>query len=90
LSNTPNQLADDFPEMAERIHALKESDNHFARLFEEYHELNREIHRVETRVEPTSRGCRGGPEAPARAAEGRDRPDAGGSGVEINRIAGRR
>lgn len=54
LSNTPNQLADDFPEMAERIHALKESDNHFARLAEEYHELNREIHRVETRVEPTS------------------------------------
>lgn len=54
LSNTPNQLADDFPEMAERIHALRESDNHFARLVEEYHELNREIHRVETRVEPTS------------------------------------
>lgn len=54
MSNTPNQLADDIPEMAERIHTLKETDNHFARLVEEYHELNREIHRVETRVEPTS------------------------------------
>jgi len=54
VSNTPNQLADDFPEMTERIHALRESNNHFARLVEEYHELNREIHRVETRVEPTS------------------------------------
>lgn len=54
MSNTPNQLADDFPEKAEQIHALKETDNHFARLVEEYHELNREIHRVETRVEPTS------------------------------------
>jgi uncharacterized protein len=54
LSNTPNQLAEDFPEMAERIHALKTSDNRFARLFDEYNELNRRIHRIETRVEPSS------------------------------------
>jgi uncharacterized protein YdcH (DUF465 family) len=54
MSNTPNQIAEDFPDMAERIHALKTSDNRFARLVEEYHELNRQIHRIETRVEPTS------------------------------------
>src|SRR5215216_5491956 len=54
MSNTPNQLDEDFPTMAERIHALKTSDNRFARLIEEYNELNREIHRIETRVEPTS------------------------------------
>jgi uncharacterized protein YdcH (DUF465 family) len=54
MSNTPNQLDEDFPDMAERIHALKTSDNHFARLVEEYHELNRDIHRIETRVEPAS------------------------------------
>jgi uncharacterized protein len=54
MSNTPNQLDEDFPDMAERIHALKTSNNHFARLIEEYHELNRDIHRIETRIEPTS------------------------------------
>jgi uncharacterized protein len=40
--------------MADRIHALKTSDNRFARLVEDYHELNRQIHRIETRVEPSS------------------------------------
>ena len=54
MSHTPNQLDEDFPDMAERIHELKTTDNHFARLVEEYHELNREIHRIETRVEPAS------------------------------------
>ncbi|MCE3246614.1 MAG: GTP-binding protein [Geminicoccaceae bacterium] len=54
MSHTPNQLDEDFPEMAERMHALKTSNNRFARLLEEYNELNRDIHRIETRVEPTS------------------------------------
>ncbi len=54
MSNTPNNLDEDFPGMAGRIHDLKVSDNHFARLVEEYYEINRDIHRVETRVEPTS------------------------------------
>ena len=54
MSHTPNQLDEDFPDMAERIHELKTTDNHFARLVEEYHELNRQIHRIETRVEPSS------------------------------------
>jgi uncharacterized protein len=54
MSHTPNQLDDDFPDMAERMHALKTSNNRFARLVDEYNELNREIHRVETRIEPTS------------------------------------
>jgi hypothetical protein len=54
MSHTPNQLDEDFPDMAERIHELKTTDNRFARLVEEYHELNRQIHRIETRVEPAS------------------------------------
>ena len=54
MSHTPNQLDEDFPEMAERMHALKTSNNRFARLLEEYNELNRDSHRIETRVEPTS------------------------------------
>jgi uncharacterized protein YdcH (DUF465 family) len=52
MSNAPNDLPDDFPDKADRIHQLKNSNNHFARLYDEYNELNRTIHRIETRVEP--------------------------------------
>ena len=52
MSNAPNDLLEDFPDKRDRIHQLKTSDNRFARLFDEYNELNRTIHRVETRVEP--------------------------------------
>ncbi|WP_201830340.1 YdcH family protein [Microvirga zambiensis] len=52
MSNAPNDLAEDFPDKRDRIHQLKTSDNRFARLYDEYNELNRTIHRVETRVEP--------------------------------------
>ena len=54
MSNNPNDLADDFPGQADRIHALKLNNGHFARLYTEYDELNRTIHRIETRVEPTT------------------------------------
>lgn len=54
MSNTPNQLEEDFPDMAERIHTLKTTNNRFARLIEAYNDLNRDIHRIETRVEPAS------------------------------------
>lgn len=53
MSNTPN-LADDFPGQADRIHRLKTGNNHFARLYDEYDELNRTIQRIESRVEPTT------------------------------------
>ncbi|MEO0999323.1 MAG: DUF465 domain-containing protein [Pseudomonadota bacterium] len=52
MTHTPHELAEFFPEKAERIHALKEENAHFARLAEEYHTLNREVHRGETNVEP--------------------------------------
>ena len=54
MSNAPNDLAQDFPDKVDRIHQLKTSNNRFARLYDEYDELNRAIHRIETRVEPTS------------------------------------
>ncbi len=53
MSHTPHELHDDFPEHAERIRALKTSNPHFAKLMEDYHELNRAVHRAETNVEPT-------------------------------------
>ncbi|GGK29798.1 YdcH family protein [Salinarimonas ramus] len=54
MSHVPHELAEEFPEAAERIHALKQDNAHFAKLADEYHELNRTIHRIETRVEPAS------------------------------------
>lgn len=53
MSHTPHELLEEFPEYAEKIHSLKESDAHFSKLFDEYHEVNRAVHRAETNVEPT-------------------------------------
>lgn len=54
MSHTPHELAEDFPDMEEKIHTLKTSNTHFARLAEEYHEVNREVHRIESGVEAAS------------------------------------
>ncbi|MFV0473290.1 MAG: YdcH family protein [Pikeienuella sp.] len=54
MSHTPHELADDFPEFATEIHDLKTSDPHFRNLFDEYHDVNRAVHRAETRVEALS------------------------------------
>lgn len=53
MSNTPHELMDEFPELVEKMHQLKLDNAHFAKLFEEYHEVNRAIHRAETDIEPT-------------------------------------
>lgn len=47
MSNVPHELAAEFPDLKDRIHQLKISDAHFARLFDDYHTVNREIHRAE-------------------------------------------
>ncbi|RID93804.1 DUF465 domain-containing protein [Gemmobacter lutimaris] len=54
MSNTPHELAEEFPAEAGKISALKETDAHFARMVDEYHEVNRAVHRAETRVEVLS------------------------------------
>ncbi|WP_299402206.1 DUF465 domain-containing protein [uncultured Roseobacter sp.] len=53
MSHTPHELSADFPEHADRIHALRESDAHFRKLADAYHEANRAVHRAETNLEPT-------------------------------------
>lgn len=53
MSNTPHELATEFPDKVEQIHALKEGNAHFRKLFDEYHDVNRAVHRAETNVEPT-------------------------------------
>jgi uncharacterized protein YdcH (DUF465 family) len=54
MSHTPHELSEDFPDKAEKISTLRKSDGHFARLVDEYHAINRDVHRAETNVEPTS------------------------------------
>lgn len=53
MSHTPHELAEEFPDKIDQMHTLKESDAHFRKLFDEYHEVNRAVHRAETNVEPT-------------------------------------
>lgn len=52
MSHTPNELIDMFPEHADKIHSLKSENGEFSKIFDEYHEVTREIHRGETNVEP--------------------------------------
>lgn len=49
-----HDLHHEFPEFNDEIHHLKMNDNHFARLFNEYHEVDQEVHRIEQGVENTS------------------------------------
>ncbi len=52
MTHVPHELAEEFPSHADRIHALKSTDTHFSRLYDEYHTINRAVHRAETNVEP--------------------------------------
>ncbi len=49
-----HDLLHEFPEHRDAIHELKLSDAHFARLFDEYHDVDHEVHRIETGIENTS------------------------------------
>jgi uncharacterized protein YdcH (DUF465 family) len=49
-----HHLLNEFPELKDRIHELKVSDEHFARLYEEYNNLDDEILRIEEGVETPS------------------------------------
>jgi hypothetical protein len=53
-AHTPNELAAIFPGDAAALHRLKLADAHFARLAARHHAVNREVHRIETGVEPAS------------------------------------
>jgi len=49
-----HDLHHEFPEFNDEIHHLKMNDNHFARLFNDYHTVNSEVQRIEQGVENTS------------------------------------
>lgn len=54
MTHTPHEIAEEFPDDHETIHTLKMSNGHFGKLADEYHEVNRKIHRIETEIEPAS------------------------------------
>jgi uncharacterized protein len=49
-----HDLIHELPEFRQKIHYLKLSNVHFARLFSEYHAKDHEIHRIETGAEVSS------------------------------------
>lgn len=42
-----HDLLHELPEHKDRIHDLKMNNNHFAKMFDQYHEIDHEIHRIE-------------------------------------------
>jgi uncharacterized protein YdcH (DUF465 family) len=49
-----HDLAQEFPELKDRIHELKVSDQRFAELYEEYQAVDKEIYRIEEQIETPS------------------------------------
>ncbi len=47
MSIENHNLVNEFPQYKDRIHLLKTSDHHFARLTNEYHAVDKEIHNIE-------------------------------------------
>lgn len=54
MSHTPHELAEEFPQDHEVLHRLKVENAHYAQVADEYHEINRHIHRIEAMVEAAS------------------------------------
>lgn len=54
MSVEHHPLISEFPEHRERIHELKSTDAHFRRLFDEYHEVDRTVYRMDENIEPAS------------------------------------
>ena len=49
-----HDLVHELPEYRDQIHTLKTSNNHFARLFDQYHDVDHEVRRIEEGAETAS------------------------------------
>jgi uncharacterized protein YdcH (DUF465 family) len=54
MFNDHPELAQEYPQYKDAIHDLKASNAHFAKLFEEYHRVTRELSRVAQEIETPS------------------------------------
>lgn len=52
--HTPNELTKIFKRDRDLLTRLKAEDAHFAKLAEQYHEVNRAVHRIEAETEAAS------------------------------------
>jgi uncharacterized protein YdcH (DUF465 family) len=49
-----HSLLNEFPEHREKIHAMKLASSHFARLFDEYNDVDRDVRRLEGESVPVA------------------------------------
>jgi len=54
MSHVAHDLHAEFADDVEILHELKLSDGHFRAVSERYHDVNKEIHRIESEVEAAS------------------------------------
>lgn len=52
--HTPNELTEIFKRDRDLLTRLKGEDAHYARLADKYHDINREVHRIEAETEAAS------------------------------------
>ncbi|MGB2130000.1 MAG: YdcH family protein [Marinobacterium sp.] len=52
MSIEHHDLVHELPEYRDQIHTMKMENGHFAKLFDEYHQITKDIERMETEVEP--------------------------------------
>lgn len=54
MSEANHDLAHEFPEYRDKIHELKTHNRHFVTVSERYHDVVRELHRIESGAETPS------------------------------------
>ncbi len=54
MSHVLHDLHAEFPEDGDTLHQLKVTDQHFQTVSDRYHDINKEIHRIEAEVEAAS------------------------------------
>lgn len=54
MTTEHHDLHHEFPLLRDRIHELKTSDRHFRKLFDEYHDLTKDVENMEAEINPVS------------------------------------
>lgn len=54
MSLEKHDLLHELPESKQIIHDLKMNNKHFSRLFDQYHDVDHEVHRIESGAENSS------------------------------------
>ncbi|MEL6520855.1 MAG: DUF465 domain-containing protein [Pseudomonadota bacterium] len=52
MTHVAHGLVEEFPEFKQKIHDLKMADVMFSRMADEYHTLNKAVHRAEAGLDP--------------------------------------